>query len=470
MDAQQAAGSAEKERLLPRTIADDKYDAKQKPMTGKGMAAALSYMLCAVTLVMFNKAALSAFNFPCANVITLLQMLCSLALLAALRLLSVISFADGAAADVALSTRSSSRGRSPSHSSSSGSSSEAVGLGRLAGHLFAPTRTLSVGGGGSSGGKGGRATSPFVPMQTLLKAAPLSVSYLLYMVVGMASIRGVSVPMYTALRRTTVAFTLLAERLLAGQRHSAPTLVSVAIIVAGALIAGVRDLSFDAYGYGLVFLSNLTTAIYLAFISRLGKATGLNSFGLMWCNSVICTPALLLWTYCAGEIDRTLAFPQLLDVRFIAILAMSCAMAFTLNYTIFLNTALNSALTQTMCGNLKDLGTVGIGWALFGGLPFDFLNVKQLWTYVVQQCHLHASAAAVDVLRGGDRPNPCLPSAAGRAVHCHPGHVLRHGVHPQLHHLPQHRSKLRPHANHVRQPQGSWNCRHWLGTVWRPAV
>ena len=39
---------------------------------------------------------------------------------------------------------------------------------------------------------------------------------------GMASIRGVNVPMYTALRRTTVAFTMAAERLLAGQRHSAP--------------------------------------------------------------------------------------------------------------------------------------------------------------------------------------------------------------------------------------------------------
>ncbi len=33
--------------------------------------------------------------------------------------------------------------------------------------------------------------------------------------------------------------------------------------------------------------------------------------------------------------------------------ALSCIIAFCLNYTIFLNTTLNSALTQTMCGNLK---------------------------------------------------------------------------------------------------------------------
>lgn len=31
----------------------------------------------------------------------------------------------------------------------------------------------------------------------------------------------------------------------------------------------------------------------------------------------------------------------------------SCILAFFLNYSIFLNTTLNSALTQTICGNLK---------------------------------------------------------------------------------------------------------------------
>lgn len=36
-----------------------------------------------------------------------------------------------------------------------------------------------------------------------------------------------------------------------------------------------------------------------------------------------------------------------------AVLLCSCILAFFLNYSIFLNTTLNSALTQTICGNLK---------------------------------------------------------------------------------------------------------------------
>lgn len=35
------------------------------------------------------------------------------------------------------------------------------------------------------------------------------------------------------------------------------------------------------------------------------------------------------------------------------VLLLSCILAFFLNYSIFLNTTLNSALTQTICGNLK---------------------------------------------------------------------------------------------------------------------
>ncbi|RVX19524.1 Nucleotide-sugar uncharacterized transporter 3 [Vitis vinifera] len=35
------------------------------------------------------------------------------------------------------------------------------------------------------------------------------------------------------------------------------------------------------------------------------------------------------------------------------VLLLSCILAFFLNYSIFLNTTLNSAVTQTICGNLK---------------------------------------------------------------------------------------------------------------------
>ncbi|KAH7282801.1 hypothetical protein KP509_35G047900 [Ceratopteris richardii] len=270
-------------------------------------------------LVMFNKAALSSYGFPCANVITLLQMICANGLLFTLKSWNMINFGKDPRTDLSL--------------------------------------------------KG------LVPYQTLLKTSPLSFAYLFYMIVGMASIRGVNVPMYTTLRKTTVFFTLIIEYLLLGHRYSRYVVSSVAIIVLGALVAGSRDFSFDLQGYSIVILSNVTTAIYLATISKFGKTSGLNSFGLMWCNGMICAPVLTVWTVLSGELGRALSFPQLQAIDFQLVVLASCTLAFFLNYTIFLNTTLNSPLTQTICGNLKDLLTVVLGWIWFGGLPFDLVNV-----------------------------------------------------------------------------------------------
>nr|POE81638.1 udp-sugar transporter sqv-7 [Quercus suber] len=103
----------------------------------------------------------------------------------------------------------------------------------------------------------------------------------------MESVRGISVPMYTTLRRTTVAFTMIVEYVLTGKKHSPSIVACVGIILLGAFVAGARDLSFDAYAYAVVFIANICTAVYLASIAHIGKSSGLNTFGLMWCNGMI---------------------------------------------------------------------------------------------------------------------------------------------------------------------------------------
>ncbi|KAM7275882.1 hypothetical protein ACFE04_017748 [Oxalis oulophora] len=296
----------EKQKVL---LPDDNKIFKGSAMTKRGAYAAISYMTTAVLLILFNKAALSSYNFPCASVLTLLQRW------------KIITF--------------------------------------TANESF----TIS------------ESNSAYVPWKTLIRTTPLAVSYLLYLLVTMESVRGVNVPMYTTLRRTTVVFTMIVEYILAGQRYTSSIIGSVGLIVLGAFVAGARDLSFEFYGYSIVFLSNIMTASYLATISRVGKSSGLNSFGLMWCNGILCGPFLMFWTFIRGDLERTINFPHLFSPGFLVVLLLSCILAFFLNYCIFLNTTLNSAVTQTICGNLKDLFTIGLGWLIFGGLPFDFLNV-----------------------------------------------------------------------------------------------
>ena len=56
-----------------------------------------------------------------------------------------------------------------------------------------------------------------------------------------------------------------------------------------------------------------------------------------------------------------------------AVIGTSCLLAFALNYTIFLNTSLNSALTQTMCGNLKVRHSFGRPCGIF------WINAKNVF-------------------------------------------------------------------------------------------
>ncbi|KAH6804749.1 Nucleotide/sugar transporter family protein [Perilla frutescens var. frutescens] len=312
--------------LLPIASADSPPEKVEKQFRGTaiskaGAYAAISYMSCAVFLVLFNKAALSSYSFPCANVITLCQIIFSCCLLYVLRRLRLISFS----------------------SNESGALTDSY--------------------------------NTFVSMKTLITTSPVSLTYFLYMIASMAAVRGVSVPMYTTIRRTTVVFTMVFEYVFMKQRYTRPVLGSVVIILLGAFVAGGNDMSFDSKGYLVVVLANISTALYLTVVARIGISSGLNCFGLMWCNGVLCGPVLLLLTFLQGEIETTMNFPNLFSPGFLTVLLLSCMLAFFLNYTVFLNTTQNSALTQTICGNLKDFFTIGFGWVIFGGLPFDVMNV-----------------------------------------------------------------------------------------------
>ncbi|KAG2249849.1 hypothetical protein Bca52824_089477 [Brassica carinata] len=188
-------------------------------------------------------------------------------------------------------------------------------------------------------------------LKTLFHTFPLSIAYLLYMLASMASVRGVNVPMYTTLRRTTVAFTMVIEYMLTGQRYT-PSIIG----------------------------------------------SGLNSFGLMWCNGVICGPISMVRTYMCGDLEKTINFPHLFSHCFMVVLLCSCVLAFLLNYIIFLNTTLNSALTQTICGNMKDLFTVGLGWMIFGGLPLRPGIILHLSIYSIDPKIAYLQFATISLL------------------------------------------------------------------------
>jgi hypothetical protein len=88
-----ARHDARRERRPPRAAASP-LDEPFKPAKLHKLLVALAYTTLSVLLLFFNKALLSSFDFPCANVITLAQLCFSNALLYGLRRGRYVAFVD----------------------------------------------------------------------------------------------------------------------------------------------------------------------------------------------------------------------------------------------------------------------------------------------------------------------------------------------------------------------------------------
>lgn len=207
---------------------------------------------------------------------------------------------------------------------------------------------------------------PLWSLGSLPKLLPLVVSYLLMLMSGMFGLQNTSLVMYNTLRRTTVAFVLILEYLVLRVVPSLPTLCCVAAMTLGAVWAGSKDSAFDIYGYGMIFLANLTSALYIVFVRKVKQTTNWNNTDILYLNSMMTAPlvlGLLLWQGTLGELYRKGLHAY--SWGFYVVFAVACQMGFIINHSIYYNTNTNSPLTQTVSAQVKDV------ILLAASAPFD---------------------------------------------------------------------------------------------------
>ncbi|MEW5300120.1 MAG: hypothetical protein WDW36_003074 [Sanguina aurantia] len=81
--------------------------------------------------------------------------------------------------------------------------------------------------------------------------------------------------------------------------------MSVMMVVAGCLVAGVGDLSFDMVGYACAFASCAMQAAYLLLVEFQGSATDTSE--LLYYNSITSLPLLIPIAYMAGVLKGVVA-------------------------------------------------------------------------------------------------------------------------------------------------------------------
>lgn len=110
------------------------------------------------------------------------------------------------------------------------------------------------------------------------------------------------------------------------------------------------------------------------YINVVKRDTGLNVFGMMYFNSVLTLPVVLLIAVGTGDWSAAWNFKYARDFFFQMNFQASIFMAFLMNVATFFSTTLNSARTQTVVGQLKSIVPFLLGLFLFDDYIYDPIN------------------------------------------------------------------------------------------------
>jgi len=141
----------------------------------------------------------------------------------------------------------------------------------------------------------------------------------------------------------------------------------------------------------------------------------------MYYNSLISIPFLALFMLSDKErhFDMVTAFPYWTDPAFLFYFFMACVLGFFINYSIMWCTQVNSALTTTVVGCLKNVVSTYMGMFLGGDYIFSWtnfigLNISVLgslvYSVVKYKEEISARTAPLPMTNINDKAPPQTPS------------------------------------------------------------
>ncbi|GIL72333.1 hypothetical protein Vretimale_3998 [Volvox reticuliferus] len=192
-------------------------------------------------------------------------------------------------------------------------------------------------------------------------------------------LKTLNIPMYNVLKRLTPMMILIVKAIIRKRWPRLEISAAVFLVVAGCVVAGIGDLSFDLMGYVFALMSCTMQAAYLLLVEFQGDA-GIGTSEMLYYNAITSVPFLLLVVWGTGEgAALPAAYQSAVEANGALSLwftLISCSlMGCLLNYSLFLCTVNNSALTTTIVGVIKGVVAVFLGFFLLGGVKFNIVNV-----------------------------------------------------------------------------------------------
>ena len=218
--------------------------------------------------------------------------------------------------------------------------------------------------------------------------------------------------MQTALRRFSILLTMLLEILILKKRQETKIVTCVLVMVFGSVVAASNDLAFNLLGYSFVMLNNACTASQGVYVKKKLQNNDLGKLGLLFYNSLICYPILLMIVSQNGDMVKVREFQGWGNMVFTLEFLMSCVMGLVLNFSIFLCTQYNSALVTTVIGCLKNILITYLGilfptedyifsWINFIGLTISIIG-SIFFAYFSFSLKNKKSQSSIEVAENGN--------------------------------------------------------------------
>lgn len=220
----------------------------------------------------------------------------------------------------------------------------------------------------------GRIEFPALTADIPKRIFPLPILYLCNMIFGLKSTKSLSLPMFTVLRRFSILMTMILERLVLKSVPTRGVVFSVLVMIFGAMIAASNDLAFDVIAYCFILANDAFTASYGVFTKKQLNCKDLGKYGLLFYNCLFSLPLVLVLSHYTGDIAAVQNFDGWNNPMFVFQFILSCFMGFILMYSILLCTQMNSSLTTTVVGCMKNLFVTYAGMMFGGDYIFAVVN------------------------------------------------------------------------------------------------
>lgn len=162
------------------------------------------------------------------------------------------------------------------------------------------------------------------------KIFPLPALYVLNLMTGLGGTQKLNLPMFTVMRRFSILMTLIGEYFVLGIVAKRSVKFSVFLMILGAIIAAVNDLTFDTFGYSLVLMNDFCTAANGVYMKQKLNAKDLGEYGLLYYNALFMLPFAVSFAIYTGDIEKAISYSNWSDFLFVVLFAFSCVCGFVM--------------------------------------------------------------------------------------------------------------------------------------------